>query len=166
MRTIKPAWLVVTGLVAASAGWVATVLANRASMAMPVLPWSSLLTMAVIVVLTLMLGLRVRAWRNGDRKRMLNPILAARTVLFAQACAYSGALLLGWHAGILADVLPTLGLRGNLDILWQILSLAGGGAVMVAVGLIVERFCRVPPEDSEPADTEPKPRAAGEGEYA
>ena len=49
LRTIRPAWLVVTALVSGAAGWVATVLANRASLATPVLPWSSLLNMGVIV---------------------------------------------------------------------------------------------------------------------
>jgi hypothetical protein len=166
LRTIRPAWLVVTALVSGAAGWVATVLANRASLATPVLPWSSLLTMGVIVLLTLALGLRVRAWRNGDRKRMLNPILAARTVVFAQACAYAGALLFGWHAGIMADQIPTLALRSSLDVVWQILALAAGGALMVAIGLLVERFCRVPPEDSEPTDAPTNPKATGEGEYA
>ncbi|WP_035750351.1 DUF3180 domain-containing protein [Arthrobacter sp. 35W] len=166
LRTIRPAWLAVVALVSGAVGWVATVLANRASLATPVLPWSSLLTMGVIVVLTVSLGMRVRAWRNGDRKRMLNPILAARTLVLAQACAYAGALLFGWHTGIFADQIPTLGMRGNLDIVWQNLALIGGSIVMVATGLIVERFCKLPPEDSEPKDAAPKPKPAGEGEYA
>jgi hypothetical protein len=51
------------------------------------------------------------------------------------------------------------------------LSMAGGGLAMIVVGLVVERFCRIPPEDGD-ADGAPgvpgrgarKPK--GEGEYA
>lgn len=166
LRTIRPAWLVVIAIVSGAAGWMAAVLASRASMATPVLPYSSLVTMGLIVVLTLVLGLRVRRWRNGVRKRFLSPILAARTVVLAQACAYAGAVFFGWHAGILVDQLPTMALRSNLDVIWQILALMAGGVVMVAVGLVVERFCRVPPEDSDPADKGGRPEGTGEEEYA
>ncbi len=48
--------------------------------------------------------------------------------------------------------------------------MAGGGLVMIVVGLMVERFCRIPPEDGEgesgtgPRREQRKPKA--EGEYA
>jgi hypothetical protein len=48
--------------------------------------------------------------------------------------------------------------------------MTGGGLVMVVVGLVVERFCRIPPEDGDAEGTpglqakRGKPEA--EGEYA
>ncbi|MDJ0354998.1 DUF3180 domain-containing protein [Paenarthrobacter sp. PH39-S1] len=166
MRTIRPVWLAVIALVSGAAGWVATVLANRASLPTPVLPLSSLLTMGIIVAMTVVLGLRVRSWRNGKRDRVLNPILAARTWVLAQACAYAGALLFGWHVGILLDQLPTIALRSNLTVIWLALAMVGGSVVMVAVGFIVERFCRLPPDDDVPPAERKKRDSAGEEEYA
>lgn len=165
LRTIRPIWLLVTALVAAAAGWLATLATNRASLPTPVLPLSSMLTMGLIAVATFLLGLRVLRWRNGKRNKALNPIMAARTVVLAQACAYAGAVLLGWHAGILVDQLPTIAQRSNLSVIWLALAMVGGGLVMVVVGLLVERFCRIPPEEGAPPAS-PKRESSGEEEYA
>ncbi|HEV7168577.1 MAG TPA: DUF3180 domain-containing protein [Micrococcaceae bacterium] len=165
LRTMRPTWLLATALVAAAAGWMATQLTNRASLPTPVLPLSSMLTMGLITVVTFVLGLRVLRWRTGKAKRVLNPIMAARTVVLAQACAYAGAVLLGWHAGILVDQLPTIGLRSNLSVVWMGLAMVGGGLVMVIVGLVVERFCRIPPQDNTPPSSQ-KRESSGEEEYA
>ncbi|MEQ4519930.1 DUF3180 domain-containing protein [Pseudarthrobacter sp. B907] len=170
MKLTNPLVLLVIGVGLAAAGWFATLMAGRYSLATPVLPLTGLVTMGVIVVLTLVLGIRVLRWRNGKKKKMLNPILAAWTLVLAQACAYTGAMLLGWHAGIFLDQLRLWNVRSGQAITWQTLIMAGGALVMIVVGLVVERFCRIPPEDGE-ADGTPglqgkrgKPKA--EGEYA
>ncbi|NQD90984.1 DUF3180 family protein, partial [Paenarthrobacter sp. CM16] len=83
--------------------------------------------------------------------------------------AYAGTLLLGWHAGISMDLLRIGSLRGGEGILWNALLMGGGGVVMVVVGLVVERFCRIPPEDLEGGTAGPGTRRGetkGEGEYA
>ena len=101
------------------AGWSATVVTTRYSMATPVLPATALATMAVIVAITLILGIRVLRWRNSTkRKKALDPILAARTLVLAQACAYAGTVLLGWHAGIFLDQLRIWNLRSDQGITW------------------------------------------------
>ncbi|PYH01322.1 DUF3180 domain-containing protein [Arthrobacter stackebrandtii] len=167
MRTIRPAWLVAVAVVTAAVGWLVTELTSRASMALPVLPLSSLITMGLIVVVCLILGLKVRRWRDGNRNKHLDPLLAARTVVLAQACAYAGAVLFGWHAGIMLDQLPTVAMRADLAVIWQIVALLAGGLVMVAVGVMVERFCKLPPEDNDPAaKTRPKHEGRGEEEFA
>ncbi|CAN7159487.1 hypothetical protein ASF98_05965 [Arthrobacter sp. Leaf337] len=171
MKPVNPFLLIVVGLILAIAGWFATVMTTRYGLATPVLPQTGLVTMGVIVALTLVLGIRVLRWRNGNKKKMLNPILAAWTLVLAQACAYTGAVLLGWHAGIFLDLLRLWNLRSDQGITWLALSMAGGGLAMIIVGLVVERFCRIPPEDGD-ADGAPgapgrgarKPK--GEGEYA
>jgi lysylphosphatidylglycerol synthetase-like protein (DUF2156 family) len=170
VKLTNPLVLLVIGAGLAVAGWVATLMAARYSLATPVLPLTGLVTMGVIVVATLVLGIRVLRWRNGKKKKMLNPILAAWTLVLAQACAYTGAMLLGWHAGIFLDQLRLWNVRSGQAITWQTLTMAGGGLVMIVVGLVVERFCRIPPEDG---DAEGAPGIAGkrgkpkaEGEYA
>ncbi len=173
MKPISPLRLLFIGLVLTVAGWSATVVTTRYSMATPVLPATALATMAVIVAITLILGIRVLRWRNSTkRKKALDPLLAARTLVLAQACAYAGTVLLGWHAGIFLDQLRIWNLRSDQGITWVAIAVAGGGLVMIVVGLLVERFCKIPPEDTDAAPGDGKPgrgvrgEAAGEGEYA
>lgn len=170
MKLTNPLLLLAIAVVLAAAGWFATVMAGRYSLATPVLPLTGLLTMGVIVALTLVLGIRVLRWRNGKKKKILNPILAAWTLVLAQACAYTGTVLLGWHAGIIMEQLRLWNLRSNHDITWQALALAGGGLIMVVVGLVVERFCRIPPEDGDAESGHGVPgkrsKPTAEGEYA
>ncbi len=169
MKLTNPLTLVVIGSAVGVLGWLAAVLTTRYGLNTPVLPLNALITMGVIVVLTLVLGIRVLRWRNGNKKKMLNPILAAWTLVLAQACAYTGSVLLGWHAGIFIDQLRLWNLRSDQALAWQAVAMAGGGLVMIVVGLMVERFCRVPPEDgdgeSAPGRQE-KRKPKSEGEYA
>jgi hypothetical protein len=186
MKPINPLRLLLIGFILAVAGWSATVVTSRFGMSTPVLPATALATMGVIVAITLILGIRVLKWRNsldangarkgtkaGPRKRpVLDPLLAARTLVLAQACAYAGTVLLGWHVGIFLDQLRIWSLRSNQGITWLALAMAGGGLVMIVVGLLVERFCKIPPEDGDTKGIEGKPgravhgEASGEGEYA
>lgn len=173
MKTIRISWLVIVAIAAGLVGWVVAVLLHRVDQLAPVLPLSSMLTMAVIAIVTLVLGLKVLRWRQSRRggrtKRRLNPILAARTLVLAQATAYAGSLLFGWHTGVTVDLLPLLALRSNNSSLWLALAMMGGGLVMVAIGMVVERFCRIPPEDGDDDDGHGgrrKRQTNGEGEYA
>jgi hypothetical protein len=170
---MNPLLLAVVGLAVAVAGWSAAVLTSRYGMATPVLPATAFVTMGVIVAPPPVLGIRVLRWRNSAKKKTpLNPILAARTLVLAQACAYAGSVLLGWHVGIFVDQLRIWSLRSTLDITWLAFGMAGGGLVMVVVGLVVERFCKIPPEDGDTDSTQGLPgqghrgKAKGEGEYA
>ncbi|MEA5454786.1 DUF3180 domain-containing protein [Sinomonas sp. JGH33] len=171
MKPLRLTILAVIGIVLGLAGFAATELADRSSGTTPVLPYSALGSMAVIAVFTLALGIRVLRWRNSEKRtRMIDPIFAARTLVLAHACAYAGAVLLGWHAGVLADQLPVWAVRSTSPVILQAIAMMGGGVIMVAIGLLVERFCRVPPEDGEePKDgREAGPNRAGdaEGGYA
>jgi len=177
MKPLNPLRLLLICVILAVAGWSATVVTSRYSMATPVLPATALATMGVIVIITLVLGIRVLRWRNSHepnskaQKRQLDPLLAARTLVLAQACAYAGTVLLGWHIGIFLDQLRIWSLRSDQGITWLALAMAGGGLVMIVVGLLVERFCRIPPEDGDTKGVDGKGRpargeAAGEGEYA
>ncbi|WP_411375180.1 DUF3180 domain-containing protein [Arthrobacter sp. MPF02] len=177
MKPINPLRLLLIGFILAVAGWAATAVTSRYSMATPVLPATALATMGVIVVITLILGIRVLRWRNSlkdssKKKTVLDPLLAARTLVLAQACAYAGTVLLGWHVGIFLDQLRIWSLRSDQGITWLALAMAGGGLVMIVVGLVVERFCRIPPEDGDTKGVDGKPgravrgEATGEGEYA
>lgn len=149
MKPLKPWVLILVAVAVGLLGVGANLFANRASAPTPVLPLSALGSMAVIAVVTLVLGIRVLRWRTGHRTRMLDPIFAARTLVLAQACAYAGAVLLGWHGGVIADQIPLLDSRAGTPAVETALFMIGGGVVMVAIGFIVERFCRIPPEEGD-----------------
>ncbi|WP_104181123.1 DUF3180 domain-containing protein [Arthrobacter sp. B0490] len=161
MSTLRFRWLALVGLVAGFVGWLVNWLATRNGFGTPTLPLTSLVTTAVIIGITLVFGRRVLRWRNGDHDRPLDPILATRTLVLAQACAYAGALSLGWHAGIFVDQAALLPVRSATAPLWGSAALMAGGIIMIMVGLVVEDFCRLPPDDDGSG-------AAGssEGEYA
>ena len=95
MSALRFRWLAVVGLLAGIAGWLANWAATRNGYSSPALPLTSLATTALILGITLFFGRRVLRWRNGSRDRTLDPILATRTLILAQACAYAGAVSLG-----------------------------------------------------------------------
>ncbi|MCQ1946407.1 MULTISPECIES: DUF3180 domain-containing protein [unclassified Arthrobacter] len=172
MSSIQYRWLAVIGLAAGVVGWTANYFLSENGYPAPVLSSVALVAIILVTGATLFLGLRVRSWRNGRRDRELDPIAAARTVVLAQALAYAGALLLGWHAAIFLTQLPLWSLRPGHAGTWSSLAVSVGGILMIATGLTVERFCKLPPVDKDGTGSEPGPGGgsgdgAGDGgEYA
>ncbi|MBO0909308.1 MULTISPECIES: DUF3180 domain-containing protein [Arthrobacter] len=169
MGSIRYRWLAVIVLASGAAGWLVNDWATRNSLPPAVLSIIGLLTVLLISGATLFLGLRVRRWQQGSRDRELDPIAAARTLVLAQATAYAGSLLLGWHAGVFIQQLPLWSLRPGHAATWGSLAMIAGGVLMISVGLLVERFCRLPPDDSNGRGTAARPDDADEredGEYA
>ncbi|MCY1685093.1 DUF3180 domain-containing protein [Kocuria sp. SL71] len=60
-----------------------------------------------------------------------------------------GALCLGWHAMLAVDQAALISLRTDQGPSWRCLFQAGVGVALAVVGWIVERFCRIPPEDPD-----------------
>lgn len=115
--------------------------------------WVEYLAILALAAFILYLGWGVRAYQKGN-KPSLDPIRAARTFLLAKSAALTGAILLGRY---LAAVLATV---GDLDITAQrdraVAAAIGAGCALTlgVVGLVVERFCQLPP----PSDEEPSKR--------
>jgi len=130
--------------VAVVVGWLGLRLWTRDGAYVP-LPWTAVVGTALLAVAVLAAGLPVRRWVTGRRDRPLDPIVAARTVVFAKAAAYGGPLLAGWYAAQALVVLPDLvGVRRTRFLLALLAALAAVG-VSVA-GFVVQRWCRVPPD--------------------
>lgn len=131
---------VVTGLLA----WLLLRALEGQGVALPPVPWLVAAVLVVIAVIVFRMGWAVRQFLRGKRPN-LDPIRAARTAVLAKASSYTGSLLAGWYA---AQVLLVV---GDLDVASRraraiSAGLAVAGAILLAgVGLIVERFCRVPP---------------------
>lgn len=145
MNTIRPLWLLIILGAAGVLGWCATLLTAGAGLTAPVLGLPSVITLAAVGLLVLVLGLRVRRDQDRPAGARMDPLAAARTLVLAQAGAYAGTLIAGWHAGVLIHLLSATGPGSRTtDDAW-IMVIAG--LVLVILGFVVEQFCRIPPED-------------------
>lgn len=129
--------------------WIADLLSSRANGPLLVLPLPSGAGLLLLAGVLFVLGLRVRRLRDGDRGATLDRSWGPLTAALAQAVAILGALSLGWHALLSLDQLMLVPLRSDHGPLWLCLFQAAVGVVLAVIGWIVERFCRIPPEDPE-----------------
>lgn len=105
-------------------------------------------TLAAVVLL---MGWRVRRYLAGKNPG-LKPLPAARAFIMAKAGSYCGALLVGWYSAWLLE-----GLMQEVDRQERLLGAGlaiGGGLVLLAAGMIVERWCRIPPPEEEEDEPE------------
>ncbi|WP_147103225.1 DUF3180 family protein [Nesterenkonia populi] len=160
MTPMRPAWLLVIFGASALAGFLAAHLTAAVGISSPVLPIISVITFVGLGVLLLALGLVVRSdqrrieraaheagLKNEEPRhpaRRLHPLQALRVAVAGQAAAYAGALIAGWHAGVLLDLAPAGGLGTPNVSAAVVIGLAGAG--WVVVGAVVERLCRIPPD--------------------
>ncbi|GHD10771.1 DUF3180 domain-containing protein [Zhihengliuella salsuginis] len=186
MSTIRPLWLALIAVVTVVLGWAASLLAAANGLPAPVLHVTSLITMAAGTIITLVLGLRVRAYqrqraefRDRERRRQaggvehargaarpveISPVLAARTLVLAQALAYAGAVICGWHGGVLLDLLGAAPF-GSSSVTLSLIMIAAAG-LMSVVGWVVEQFCKVPPGEDQadgPEGTRGETNGDGQG---
>lgn len=144
MTVIRPLWLLLVFAVTGVVGWLAALLAARAGLVSPVLAASSVVTVAAVAVLVLALGIRVQRDKKRPPASRMDPVASARTLVLAQAGTYAGALIAGWHAGVVVHLVSATGFGTPTvnDALLMII----GGLVLVIVGFVVEQFCRLPPD--------------------
>ncbi|HIW98630.1 MAG TPA: DUF3180 domain-containing protein [Candidatus Nesterenkonia stercoripullorum] len=184
MSALRPGWLLLITVTAAIGGFVATSVMAASGIRSPVLPISSVVTLAGVGLIVLGLGLVVhrdqrrgraadeeaelrrrhprepdentgdypertsdtgRISRQRPKPRRLHPLQAVRVVAAAQACAYAGALIAGWHIGVLMDLAPAVGLGAPNAT--NALVMIIGGMMWVIIGFVVERLCKIPPDD-------------------
>jgi hypothetical protein len=97
-------------------------------------------------------GLPIRRMQRDRTRPPVNPLRALRTLVLAQACALTGALVAGWYAAqaaLLAPDADASSVRERL-ILAGLLALAGVG--LAAIGLWVQSVCRIDPPDADGLD--------------
>lgn len=84
------------------------------------------------------------AARPGDLRR-LDPLRATRVLALARASAFSGAATAGAYAAIALLTAPTAQVEPRLErLVLALLAVLAATALCVA-GVVVERWCRVPP---------------------
>jgi hypothetical protein len=118
---------------------------------MPV-PWTTVLTLAVIVagLLTWTLYFRAKLKNEGSR---INPFMAMRTAALAMAASRFGALAAGFFGGVGLWFAVDLTTALARERLFACLASVFLGLVMVVVALWLERICRLPDEPEDDAPT-------------
>ncbi|GHG14228.1 DUF3180 domain-containing protein [Streptomyces zaomyceticus] len=120
---------------------------------LPSVPIAAPIVLAVIAVVLTATALSIRARLKAQRDRRpgakgVEPLMAARAVVFGQASALVAALVAGMYGGTGVFLLGSLDVPARRDqALYAALSVAAGIAV-IAAALFLERVCRLP-EDEE-----------------
>jgi len=126
-------WLLQVGLVASGAP----------SFIPPVTLYSVLFLLAVGLLL---LGRPVRRLLKGKAHRPIDPFYAMRVLLLAKASGLTGALLVGAAAALLVYAVTRTGTTAT-PAFWPDVLTGVGALALSAAGLVVEWWCRIPPQD-------------------
>lgn len=151
MERTRVRTLVLLAVGATALGWLVVRVLGSQGVVLPAVPWAMVGVLVLIAAVVLGMGWSVRQYLRGKHPT-LDPLRAARTAVLAKASCYTGALLAGWYAAQVVDVLGDLGIESQRDRALSAGLAVLGAVVLAAVGLLVEWFCRIPPpEDPEPA---------------
>ncbi|RXR26993.1 DUF3180 domain-containing protein [Oerskovia turbata] len=162
MQRTKVTTLLLVSVVTTLIGWLVVVGLERRGTYLPHVPWIVDVALVGLAAGVFWAGWAVRSYLKG-RRPSLDALRAARTLVLAKAAALTGALLAGWYLAQVVAVLGDLAIEARRD-----RAIAAGVAalcavVLAVVGLVVETFCQVPPDDTDPA-SDGRSRAGGEAD--
>ncbi|MDQ0750301.1 membrane protein DedA with SNARE-associated domain [Streptomyces africanus] len=119
---------------------------------LPSVPLAAPIVLAVIAVVLLATALSLRARLKAQRERQpdakgVDPMMAARAVVFGQASALVAALVAGMYGGTGVFLLESLDIPARRDqaIYAGFSVLAGIG--VIAAAIFLERVCKLPDDD-------------------
>ncbi|WP_314619547.1 DUF3180 domain-containing protein [Streptomyces stackebrandtii] len=130
---------------------------------LPSVPIAAPIVLAVIAVVLTATALSIRSRLKAQRERRpgakgVEPLMAARAVVFGQASALVAALVAGMYGGTGVFLLGSLDVPARRDqALYAALAVAAGIGV-IAAALFLERVCKLP-EDPENGEGPGKARA-------
>ncbi|MEU0386827.1 MULTISPECIES: DUF3180 domain-containing protein [Streptomyces] len=119
---------------------------------LPSVPLAAPIVLALIAVVLLATALSLRARLKAQRERQpdakgVDPMMAARAVVFGQASALVAALVAGMYGGTGVFLLESLDIPARRDqaIYAGFSVLAGIG--VIAAAIFLERVCKLPDDD-------------------
>jgi hypothetical protein len=119
---------------------------------LPSVPLAAPIVLALIAVVLLATALSLRARFKAQRERRpeakgVDPLMAARAVVFGQASALVAALVAGMYGGTGVFLLEILDIPARRDqAIYAGFSVVAGIAV-IAAAIFLERVCRLPEDD-------------------
>ncbi|RSS32168.1 DUF3180 domain-containing protein [Streptomyces sp. WAC08241] len=125
---------------------------------LPSVPVAAPVVLAVIAVVLTATALSIRARLRAQRERRpgakgVEPLMAARAVVFGQASALVAALVAGMYGGTGVFLLGFLDVPARRDqALYAALAVLAGLAV-IAAAFFLERVCKLPEDDENGPST-------------
>ncbi|MFJ9869451.1 DUF3180 domain-containing protein [Streptomyces sp. NPDC101165] len=160
MRELRIRVLAGVFVVAGVLSWAGARLWNSIG-TLPSVPLAAPIVLALIAVVLLATALSLRARLKAQRERRpgakgVDPLMAARAVVFGQASALVAALVAGMYGGTGVFLLELLDIPARRDqALYAGLSVLAGIGV-IAAAMFLERVCKLPEdEDHNHAGAEP-----------
>ncbi|GAA2272488.1 hypothetical protein GCM10010145_53050 [Streptomyces ruber] len=151
MRELRIRTLAAVFVVAGVLSWAGARLWNSMG-TLPSVPLAAPIVLALIAVVLLATALSLRGRLRAQRERRpgaegVDPMLAARAVVFGQASALVAALVAGVYGGVGVFLLESLEIPARRDqAIYAGFSVLAGLAV-IAAALFLERVCRLPEDD-------------------
>lgn len=143
MTRVTPATIVILVVIGAAAGWLVEFLLTQNARPLLTPPFAFSLVLITIAAAVIVAAVPVRRVVRGRPGARVDPFVAARVAVFAQAVSLTAGVLVGAMIAVLVFVLtrPVIG----AGLLWPtILGTVASGALLVA-GLVAEEMCRLPP---------------------
>ncbi|MER5371930.1 DUF3180 domain-containing protein [Streptomyces sp. NPDC002132] len=153
MRELRIRTLVGVFLVAGVLSWAGARLWNSLG-TLPSVPLAAPIALAVIAAILLATALSLRARLKAQRERRpeakgVDPLMAARAVVFGHASALVAALVAGMYGGTGVFLLESLDMPARRDqAVYAAFSVVAGIAV-IAAAIFLERVCKLPEDDDD-----------------
>ncbi|ARP70848.1 DUF3180 domain-containing protein [Streptomyces pluripotens] len=153
MRELRIRVLVGVFVVAGVLSWAGARLWNSIG-TLPSVPLAAPIVLALIAVVLLATALSLRARLKAQRERRpgakgVDPLMAARAVVFGQASALVAALVAGMYGGTGVFLLELLDMPARRDqAIYAGFSVVAGLGV-IAAALFLQRVCRLPEDDDQ-----------------
>ncbi|MER6717810.1 DUF3180 domain-containing protein [Streptomyces halstedii] len=125
---------------------------------LPSVPLAAPVVLAAIAVVLLATALSIRSRLRAQRERRpgargVEPLMAARAVVFGQASALVASLVAGMYGGVFVFLLGYLDIPPRRDqAIYSGLAVVAGIAV-VAAAVFLERVCRLPEDGDDHGST-------------
>jgi phosphatidylglycerophosphate synthase len=121
---------------------------------LPSVPLAAPIVLALIAVVLLATALSLRSRLRAQREREpgakgVDPMMAARAVVFGQASALVAALVSGMYGGTGVFLLESLDLATRREQAIYAAASVVAGLAVIAAALFLERVCRLPEDDDE-----------------
>ncbi|MER7173775.1 DUF3180 domain-containing protein [Streptomyces mesophilus] len=154
MKQLRIRTLAVTFLVAGVLSWaLAKLLVARDSLGtLPSVPLAAPIVLAVIAAALLATAISLRSRLRAQRDRVpgakgVEPLMAARAVVFGQASALVSALVSGVYGGLGIFLLAHLDVPARRDQAVYAAFAVAAGIAVIAAALFLERVLRLPEDD-------------------
>ncbi|MEU3982566.1 DUF3180 domain-containing protein [Streptomyces sp. NPDC026672] len=153
MRELRIRMLAGVFVVAGVLSWAAARLWNSVG-TLPSVPLAAPVVLALIAVVLLATAVSLRARLRAQRERRpgakgVDPLMAARAVVFGQASALVAALVAGMYGGTGVFLLEQLDIPARRDQAFYAAFSVLAGIAVIAAALFLERVCKLPEDDDD-----------------